>query len=67
MTKVTFPSITFNYEFKTKKQARQEAIRSFMNMINDSNILNEIEVVKMKDPCKNCPENKCRNCPVKKR
>ena len=65
MTKITLPPITFNYKFKTKKQAKQEAIRAFMGMINDSDILGEIEVVEMKKPCKNCPKNKCRNCPVK--
>jgi hypothetical protein len=44
MTKVTLPAITFNYKFKSKKEARQEAIRSLMSMINDKEILNEIKV-----------------------
>jgi hypothetical protein len=43
-TKVTLPTITFNYKFKSKKEARQEAIRSLMSMINDKEILNEIKV-----------------------
>lgn len=65
MTKVTLPPITFSYKFKTKKQARQEAIKAFMSMINDSDILSEIKVENAKKPCKNCPKNRCSNCPVK--
>lgn len=65
MTKITLPVISFNYEFKTKKEARQEAIRAFMRCINDNTILNEIKVEMAKKPCKRCPKNKCKNCPVK--
>ena len=44
MTIVKLPIIKFNYKFKNKKQARQEAIKALMNCINDTEILNEIEV-----------------------
>ena len=64
MTKVTLPPITFNQTFKTKKEARQEAIRSFMNLINDLDILSEIKV-EVKSKCKRCPQNNCKNCPEK--
>lgn len=64
MTKVTLPPITFNQTFKTKKEARQEAIRSFMNLINDLDILSEIKV-EVKAKCKRCPQNNCKNCPEK--
>lgn len=67
MTKVILPPITFSYSFKTKKEAKQEAIKAFMGMINDFDILGEIEVVEMEKPCSRCPKNKCKNCPVKKK
>ncbi len=65
MTKVTLPPITFNYKFKTKKQARQEAIRVLGALIDDVELLGEIKVETSKKPCKNCPKNRCKNCPVK--
>ena len=43
-TKVTLPVITFNFGFKTKKEARQAAIRSLMGCMNDAAILGQIKV-----------------------
>lgn len=65
ITKVTLPPIEFSHTFKTKKEAKQAAIKAFMGMINDAEILGEFKVEVSKKPCKNCPKNKCRNCPVK--
>ena len=43
-TVITLPVITFNYSFKSAKEAKQESIRALMNCINDEEILNEIKV-----------------------
>jgi len=45
-TKVTIPSITFNYSFKNKNQARKEAIRVLLAVIakEDREIINQIKV-----------------------
>lgn len=65
MTKVILPPISFNHTFKTKKEAKVAAIKAFMAMIDDGEILGEIKVDMAKKPCRNCPKNKCSNCPVK--
>lgn len=49
MTEVKIPSIKFNYKFKNKKQAKQEAIKTLMNCINDIEILSTIKVKIKKD------------------
>jgi predicted RNA binding protein with dsRBD fold (UPF0201 family) len=61
MSKVTFLPITFNTRFKTKREAKQTAIKSVMGFLrNDTLFLGAIEVEVSKKPCKNCPvkENK---------
>lgn len=47
-TEITLPKIVFNYTFKTKKEARQEAVKTLMACINDIAILKEIKVKKVK-------------------
>jgi hypothetical protein len=44
-TQIVLPKITFNYKFKNKKEARQEAIRVLMSCIDDKSILKDIKVI----------------------
>jgi hypothetical protein len=44
MTKIIFPPLVFNKKFKTKKEARQTAIKAMLAYLNDAQVLSEIEV-----------------------
>lgn len=65
MTTVTIPKLRFNTVFKTKKEARQEAIKALMSCINDEQILNAIKVSVKRKPYKDALKNKSKKCPAK--